>query len=190
MKPFNPKIIALAGNARVGKDTFAQHIMDEFIANGYRCERRAFADPIKQELDSFLIDKYGISAWTEDPAEKRIIRPELIRHGEEAKQFDPNKWIRLTLTGLEDSTIYVVTDVRFLAEVDEVKKHNGYLAYLFRFNKGQVIEPGSHDEAKLNPIIKQKADARLNIPTIEDYKEFHQYYINNYHQQFLNYVKH
>lgn len=76
-----PKIIAIGGISRSGKDLFCKIAAKILEKNGKKVFKLAFADELKNDLDPFLKEKYGISAWTENPEEKTIIRPLLVAHG-------------------------------------------------------------------------------------------------------------
>lgn len=69
--------IALHGYARTGKTSVAQ-ILYELEP---RFQRVALGDLIKERCDGVLQQYLGISAWTEDPVKKEIIRPFLVHHG-------------------------------------------------------------------------------------------------------------
>ena len=47
-----------------------------------KSQRLAFADELKKDVDQFLVEKLGISAFTEVTEEKEIIRPMLTTWGE------------------------------------------------------------------------------------------------------------
>src|SRR4051812_44303365 len=92
----SPYLFSTAGVARCGKDTFATILADIVYAQDGRIVRsHAFATELKRELDSYLIKKYHISAFTTNDADKRIIRPELVKRGAEARAADPDHWIKL-----------------------------------------------------------------------------------------------
>jgi len=69
-------LIAFAGYAREGKDAAAQRL----IADGW--ERCAFGDIIKRQMDPLINHHLGFSAFTEDDAQKKKIRPILEQWGE------------------------------------------------------------------------------------------------------------
>lgn len=69
-------LIAFAGYAREGKDAAAQRL----IADGW--ERCAFGDIIKWQMDPLINHHLGFSAFTEDDAQKKKIRPILEQWGE------------------------------------------------------------------------------------------------------------
>ena len=75
------KLIGVGGYARAGKDMFVKIASKILSDNGYKTKKFAFADELKHDLDPWLCEKYGISAWTTNDAEKALIRPILVAHG-------------------------------------------------------------------------------------------------------------
>ena len=76
-----PNIVGIAGYARTGKDTFGSILIKELKNAGLSAKKLSLAFELKSDLDSFLIQKFDISAFTEDPKEKNFIRPLLICYG-------------------------------------------------------------------------------------------------------------
>jgi hypothetical protein len=71
------KLIALTGYAGSGKDEAAKAL----IEIGY--ERRCFGDIIKGQVDSLVQQHFGFSAFTENRAQKPLIRRTLESWGED-----------------------------------------------------------------------------------------------------------
>lgn len=69
--------IALHGYARTGKDTVGKILMQLFPG----MIRRAYGDIIKEDMDPLIREHLGFSAFTEDDAQKALIRPLLIQWG-------------------------------------------------------------------------------------------------------------
>ena len=90
-----PMILGLTGLARCGKDTFCKYARDYLKSNNYESKRLAFADELKKDVDAFLIEKLGISAFTEVTEEKEIIRPMLTTWGTEImRKKDDLHWVK------------------------------------------------------------------------------------------------
>ena len=91
MEPF---IFGIAAFARSGKDTFAK-ILKNISKEKYGLDSEiiSFANALKKALDPWLIEEFGISAFTQDEHEKKIIRPILVAWGEAKRQINPNYWI-------------------------------------------------------------------------------------------------
>ena len=66
-------LIGVTGFATSGKDTLYT-ICRNNLPNSFNTKRYAFADELKAECDSFLLENVGISAFTSDPYEKEIIK--------------------------------------------------------------------------------------------------------------------
>ncbi len=160
--PPPPKVIGLIGFAQVGKDTFAQALVEE----GY--QRRAFADALRSVLyglnpmvDCFdvqkhhavpkvnrvwsvqkLVDKHGWEfAKAEGPPwSEYTVRKYLQRLGTEGGRevLGDNVWVDAVLDHLVPGQRYVVTDVRFPNEVEAVAKAGGILIRITRPGYGPV----------------------------------------------------
>ena len=90
-----PNIIGIAGYARTGKDTFGSILIKELNKIGLSSKKLSLAFELKSDLDNFLQQKFGISAFTEDPNEKNFIRPLLICYGTDLmRKKDPVYWIK------------------------------------------------------------------------------------------------
>ena len=75
-------IIGISGFARSGKDTFGLSMQRILKAYKINAEINAFANILKQDIDSFLKEKFNISAFTKNDKEKFLIRPMLVAYGE------------------------------------------------------------------------------------------------------------
>ena len=172
------KIIAIAGNATCGKDTLFRALKHEleshepwYLTDG-RVERIAFADALKEEVDDFLKKTIGISAWTTNPDEKKLIRKFLIFWGTEFRRGqDDMHWVNLSAEKMCDpNTIYIVTDLRYENEYDWIKEQEGTVIYLDRYinEEGTLVAPANHYEAENNKFLKANADLHLAWPTYDE----------------------
>lgn len=172
-----PKIIAIAGNATVGKDTLYRALKHEFQTE-HNCtvQRIAFADALKEEVDQFLIDTIGISAWTSNPDEKKLIRKFLIFWGTEfRREQDDMHWVKKSADCMCDpSVVYIVTDLRYENEYQWIKEQGGTVIYLDRYinEEGALVPPANDYEAVNNKMLKANADLKLAWPTYhqDDYE--------------------
>jgi hypothetical protein len=127
-----PKVIGLCGVARCGKDSFGSFLVS---LNKEKFKKASFAYELKKDLDPFLKTKLNISAFTEDPVEKEIIRPMLICWGTDVirEKIDKNRWIekiqQKVVENYEQGFITIIPDVRFLNEVEWVNS-NGISIYI------------------------------------------------------------
>lgn len=153
-------MIAIAGNARSGKDTLAQILILHATGKKKRLHRVAFADALKRETDLFLQDTVGISSFTKKDEEKAKIRPFLVFYGTDfIRGFNNNHWIEKTEECMLSGDDYVITDMRFKNEYDWVKSHGGSTIYLERIlPDGSIVPPANDYERENNEELKRIAD--------------------------------
>jgi hypothetical protein len=173
------QVLGISGNATSGKDTFANILTNRLKAANKTVDRFAFADALKQDCDEFCKTKLGISAFTQVPAEKLLIRPLLVWYGDaKRKQSNGRYWVDIIDQKVKASTadFCLVTDVRYdfypTDEIDWVKKEcNGLVVHVSRWSwkteedphKGfrdykEYIPPANDHERENNPKIIRKAD--------------------------------
>jgi hypothetical protein len=144
------KVIGVSGYARSGKDTFVGIAMKILEKNGFLSTKMSFAIGVKDDLDEWLKDKYGISAWTTDDKEKSLIRSFLVAHGCGKRiQTEGKYWIDKVHAKIQEQIasqehdsyqdhvdVVFVSDVRFLNEAKWLQdKWNGDLIHLRRYSK-------------------------------------------------------
>ena len=182
-----PIVIGVGGFARSGKDTFVKIARKILSQNGMSSKRLAFADALKEEMDPFLKQHYGISAWTDNTEEKTIIRPFLVAHGcGKRLQTKGKHWIDklekfLSMSG-ED--VIFISDCRFPNEVDwvhdwEKLRWSGWFVHLKKYTNFQLYSNGIPDgffpkyddapnaeEAENDPICEKNADYKLELENV------------------------
>lgn len=170
----NGILISLAGRARVGKGSFVT-ILDDIM-----CERRpsrnvievAFATCLKQEVDPITRAKYGISAFTTDNEEKKVIRPDLVERGAGARVEDPNHWIKLAepqvKQALDKGDVVIVSDSRYRNECNWIHSLGGKVIYIERIQPdGTPVPPANDEEARNDDAAREVADTTVSWPTFE-----------------------
>jgi hypothetical protein len=186
------KIIGLGGVARSGKDTFAGILSLKLLQAGKKVRRVAFADPLKTQVDEFLIKNLGITAFTPNSAEKTLIRPMLVWYGDaQRKRTNGRYWIDIAKKAIEESDYeyYIITDVRYsFYEKDELyflkNEMSGTLCHISKYEwKSQpqqydditgvvhykeFVAPANDHEQENDPKIKQLSDYRVEWPHIND----------------------
>lgn len=182
------KVIGLSGCARAGKDTFAAILIKQLELKGKCVKRVALASPLKMFCDDFCRKNLGISAFTQNDAEKLLIRPMLVWFGDaKRKQTNGRFWIDQADKAINDSMAEdydyaVVTDVRYdHYERDEAdwinRERNGLLIHIGQYSWEDVPEPvgapalGRHvrkfvppandHEALNDPKVAKKAHVRV-----------------------------
>jgi hypothetical protein len=167
------KIIGISGNARSGKDTVGRFIKDIFEKKGLNVQLVSFAAKLREEVDEFCRDKLGISAFTTDDVEKKLIRPFLVCWGTEIRRnIDVSHWINaLDRSMTDEQTLYVVTDLRFENEYQWIKDNGGITVYLER----SAIAPANEYESFNNAILKGRVDYVWEMPTTRDMSVLREY---------------
>lgn len=172
------QVIGISGVARVGKDTFFRAMRKE-NPNG-SIVRLAFADELKEECNEFLIENVGISAFTQDPNEKALVRPFLVTYGSQLRRrLNPDCWITRVESKISSLPIgdwkVVITDVRYPNELEWVhEKMNGTSIHLSR----DGVEPINEEEFINDPVLQGMCRRRIRIPNFpeesceEDYLSF------------------
>ena len=181
--PDNPIIIGAGGFARSGKDTFVKIAKKILKEHGFSSIKLAFADALKEEIDHFLIENYGISAWTDDTEEKNIIRPFLVAHGcgkraQSAGEYWVNKLDEAIETIHFSEDVVFISDCRFPNEVDWIhNKWGGWFVHLKKylvsdlhsfggevyFGEKLYDPPPNEEESIQDPICEAKADYKLEL---------------------------
>ena len=145
-------IIGLSGYAQTGKDTVAQHLVEN-----YGFTRIAFADPIREallELDpllpdypavpgirlSWIVNKVG---WEEVKKSSPEVRRMLQRMGTEVGRnlWGSDFWVSKALQKASEHDNVVFTDVRFPNELEAILKANGDV---WRIIKPEVSAVNKH----------------------------------------------
>ena len=140
-------IIGLIGYAQSGKDTVA-----EIITTKYPFTRKAFADKIRDFLYDlnfdgmqFVIDSIGWERAKKLPS----VRQSLQNLGVSARNhLGEDIWVSAVLKSLEPNKNYIITDVRFLNEVEAIKSVGGVLWRVHRPGVGPVNDHISELELK------------------------------------------
>lgn len=168
-------IIGIAGNARSGKDTVGGLLKDIFEKQGHNVRVVSFAAALRNELNDFCMEKLGISSYTTDDAEKKIIRPFLVCWGTEIRRaIDESYWIKAlehSMSNDVSDTLYIVTDLRFENEFNWIKSIGGHTVYLER----DAIAPANEYECVNNKILYNLVDFVWEMPTTRDMKTLKEY---------------
>lgn len=163
--PRLPVVIGFGSTAGVGKD-FAATLIESELSN--RTWRAAFANCVKEDLNEFCIRNYDFSSFTEIKAEKDIIRPLLIGHGNGMRQINPDHWIDKAFESTDfetqNSDYIIFTDVRFPNEVRRIKDTGyGNLSFYVQIYT-DLVDPVIPSEVEQYPEMVSLADYFLYNP--------------------------
>jgi hypothetical protein len=153
------KLLGICGLARCGKDSF-YNLSEPIIKEKKEASvRYAFADSLKAEIDELLLKNTGMSAFSEDPLEKTIIRPLLVTYGTHVRRkIDQDCWIKSIDFPVKNTISHnqwaFVTDVRYDNEIDWIHDLGGKSVHITR--TGTL--PPNEEEKENDPILKSKSD--------------------------------
>ena len=161
------KIIGIAGNARSGKDTLGKNFVKILADHGIKAETYSFANELKKSVDDFLIREIGISAFTEDEEEKKVIRPFLVFWGTDImRKINDDIWVEKIEPCLDNNHVNIITDLRFENELAWIKDKKG-LSLLIKRNG---VEPANEYEKLNNDKMSELVDANFEMGYFEDEK--------------------
>ena len=154
------KIIAVGGNARSGKDTLANNLVDILAELNIKAKKVSFAYALRESVDDFLLRELGISAFTEDKEEKDIIRPFLVFWGTDVMRCrDQNVWVKNIQKFLKPDSVNIISDLRFTNELDWVKEKNGVSVMLSR----KAVNPANKYEEEENKKLYKSVNLKFSL---------------------------
>lgn len=158
----NKFIVGLTGAKRCGKDTFAS-----LLTTYLQIKSWAFADELKNDLDSISLKMFNKRAKDLDGEEKEIFRPILIGYGCGWRAIDVNHWVNVVDKQIDDSNdkYHCIKDMRFPSEVEFFKNKYGKNFILVEINREGGPEP-TDEEKKNIPLLKPLIDYNLTWPTV------------------------
>lgn len=158
-------IISISGNARSGKDTLAKNMSSILEEVGIRTKIVSFANELKESVNEFLLEQTGISAFTEDDEEKKIIRPFLVCWGTDViRKIDDSTWINKLEENLCSDSVNIITDLRFENELKWVQEIKGLSVFIER----DGVEPANEYEKTNNLLLKESVDLNFTFGNFED----------------------
>lgn len=168
-----PDVVGIAGSARCGKDTFAILTQEVLIKSKseQKVAKAGFADNVKQDCHKLLVEKAGISAYTEVTEEKELIRPLLVAYGTHLmRKINEKVWIRrmeprLDLTKTIKASLFI-TDVRYQNEIDWIKENGGKVIYI----EQEGLQPANSEEKKNDKYLRGGADLIVSWPKVGEGK--------------------
>tara|TARA_B110001454_G_scaffold217977_1_gene244670 strand:+ start:1705 stop:2337 length:633 start_codon:yes stop_codon:yes gene_type:complete len=161
-----PKVIGLSGVARCGKDTFCKNAIDFLSRKGILSKREAFADQLKRDLDPFLLEKFGISAFTDSLDDKKTIRPIMVAYGKSQRDVSKGmRWIdqlkNNIAKNLENNIITFISDVRYPNEAKWIARdYEGITIHITRCEN----RPANEEEENNDPLVRALSSIKLEWP--------------------------
>ena len=143
------------------------------VEHGQQSEFISFAQALKNDIDVFLKEKIGVSAFTADDKEKQLIRPMLVAYGMTMRNKDPDYWIKLVdpkiRCALDQKKSVIITDARFSNEIKFVKTYPKSLTVHIsrKLPDGNILQPPNEEEAAHDPICHGLTDVALTWNTFE-----------------------
>jgi len=162
------KLIGLVGFARAGKNSFADFLINN--RQGYK--DISFAYALRKELDSFLLNRLNISAFTEDPEEKEIIRPLLVCWGTQVmrQKIDRDYWVKSVEKTVEinrkNNICSIITDVRFENEIKWISNNGGICIWIER----EGVKAKNADEHLHTEPLQKECDFCFKWRNLENFK--------------------
>ena len=155
--------IGIGGQARSGKDTLGGYLVQRLNNIGVlgKWERRGFGDAVKRIfIEVFGVDEDFVEGWKTNaeppPGFELPIRTCLTLVGDGFRQMKPTVWIDTLFQSSKGCL--VVTDVRYLNEVQFIRQRPGVVVLLYR--PGFENNIPSPSEQELVPLIQRLFDLR------------------------------
>lgn len=164
-------IISCSYKKRVGKDTFCRLVQELYPDK--KVTRIAFADELKEELDTILLTPNGLSREMFDNDNlKEIARPLLQGWGTIRREFcDKDYWIKRAFAKMNDpDTIYIITDARYLNEINFINSNGGHTVHIKRELSVESLSTHSSETEldKYHHLFKYQIE---NNGTEEEFKQ-------------------
>ena len=168
-----PKLIALAGVATVGKDTFYKTLAR--VRPG--AIRISIADTIRSDCHQWILEQTGIDCNTCTPAEKELIRPILVgfanakRYKTSGRYFIDKMDKVMDGYTLKAGEYFVLTDARFneyaYDEPQWIKKHGGVLVHIMQYAIGDFHSAdGAHNFGERLYKLPANDTEKVNDPKV------------------------
>lgn len=141
--------VLIAGVARSGKDTLCKIFIEKFKRAGILAKRYAFADELKNQINPLTLLNLNISAFTEEPKEKELIRPLMLAWGKICREVDINFWPKIVAEKIKNDPIphiAVIPDFRYPNEANAFGSKT--IMHIARINEeGRLFPPNGLDES-------------------------------------------
>lgn len=135
------------------------HLFED-APSGFSVRIYAFANALKMDLAREIWRRFKVSAFTEIPTEKELIRPLLVAEGERMRQVSDDYWIKRLSEMIcnEMPDVAIVSDVRYENEANWIKKvHSGKIIRI----KREGVTAANDVERQHNSTIDKYVDECL-----------------------------
>lgn len=160
-------VVGIGGQARSGKDTLGSYLIQRLSGIGElgRWERHGFAEPVKHIfMDVFDVDTDFVENWKTlaqpPPGFQLPVRSCLTLIGDGFRQMKPTVWIDKLFRDVRSHL--VITDVRYLNEVESIRRRAGVVILLYR--PGFANDIPSPSEQELMPLIRRLLNLGIEGP--------------------------
>jgi hypothetical protein len=181
-----PKVIMLAGNSGVGKNSMLDCLGRYFSENKLPyIDYISIGDICREEVMDFCLTLWNIDPFTKNRAEKEIIRPIIVETVKINKKRNPNYYVEKIKGTVQKSinlgSIPTIPDCRYLEEYSYLKKLGGILIFIERYNEDGLQIPPANEEEKINNIkLRERADYIVTWPTLRDGNEMYEHVLNHF----------
>lgn len=174
----NPKIIAISGVARSGKNTFANLLHRKL---GYeKCVFGSFAASLRFELNEYL-KPIGLDVYSEENEMKNLVRPIMVHYAAKKRLDTKGEYFVKNLDKeykAWSAPYFIVTDLRFGYyydwktnsgdEIGWVKQNNGVIIHISKYDTKTncFLEPVNEQERINDPIVRSFADFHIEWPDV------------------------
>lgn len=159
-----PRIIAITGYARVGKSTLALR-MQQWLINQYPHEEHivyAFATSLKMAVADIIWRHYRVSPFTENPDDKKKIRPFLVSYAMDKRAQDPAYWIKRldSIIHRQAPSSALIADLRFENEAQWVRDKGGIIMRVRRDDVDPANETEAENDVKVDKFVNYTIQAK------------------------------
>ena len=164
-------IISLSYKKRVGKDTFFD-FAKEYIKN-HKVVRIAFADALKDEIFDMFLHDCGVTREALDDVQyKDLLRPLMQAWGTVRRELcGSDYWVKKAFDkATDEDTVYIITDCRFLNELNYVKNYCGK-SHTVHIKKDTGFDDGHVSEVELDNHHDKFDFTIENNGTMEEYRD-------------------
>jgi len=177
-------LIGLSGKARVGKDTFAVMLADEFQKQEQmNFVALAYADEMKNDLmKNFGLTREHLYGSLKEVPDERFPKPDgsgfwtpreiMQEYGQWCRKIEPNHWVRRLYEVIDREKLnnVIVTDIRQMNEVQAVLDRGGYHIRLNREDRDSINNSNHETETALDEENYQIDFHIENNGTLDDLK--------------------